>query len=199
MADMNQTRRAAYRLTEPIVERLARTRLTPTGLTWIGFAINLSAAVLIATGHLFGAGFVVLAGGFCDMLDGALARRTGRVSRFGAILDSTTDRISEAALLLGVLIYFLFSPNPSPWDILMVGLALAASPLASYLRSRAETIGLECKVGIFTRSERVVALMIGLWLNRFDYALFAVLGLIAVLGFITAGQRLHYVRKHTRT
>jgi CDP-diacylglycerol--glycerol-3-phosphate 3-phosphatidyltransferase len=197
MADMNQIRRSFYRLTEPIVERLARTQLTPNGLTWIGFAINLSAAVVIATGHPFIAGFVVLAGGFCDMLDGSLARRTGRVSRFGAVLDSTTDRISEAALLLGVLIYFLLSPNPSPWDILMVGLALAASPLASYIRSRAETIGLDCKVGIFTRSERVVALMIGLWLHRFDYALFVVLGLIAILGFVTAGQRLHYVRKHT--
>ena len=74
-----------------------------------------------------------------------------------------------------------------------------AGQWGSALAFACQLIGLECKVGIFTRSERVVALMIGLWLNRFDYALFVVLGLIAVLGFITAGQRLHYVRKHTRT
>ena len=197
MPKINQFRKSAYQITEPVVIRLEKTRITPTALTWAGFAITLGAAALIATGHLLIAGFVVIVSGFFDMLDGSLARRTNRVTLFGAVLDSTLDRVSEAVLLGGILLFYLFLGNQPTLGILFAALALIASPLVSYVRSRAETIGLECKVGLFTRSERVITLAIGLWLSHFSYALIVALGIIAVFSFITAGQRLHYVRRNT--
>ena len=103
MAGLSQVRKTASGFfTEPIVRVLARTPITPNSLTWFGFALAIGAAVLIAMGHLIIAGVIVLFGGFFDMLDGALARRTKRVTLFGSILDSTLDRFSEGALLLGV-------------------------------------------------------------------------------------------------
>ena len=176
---------------------LVKTHITPTNLTWIGFAIVLGAAVLIATGHLLIAGFAVLAGSFFDMLDGALARRTNQVTRFGAILDSTLDRVSEAGLLLGILIFYLLSASPPLIGILFVFLALFSSPLVSYIRARAEASGLDCQIGLFTRAERVIVLAVGLFLSHFEYALPIALAIIAIFSFVTAGQRLLYVFKQT--
>ncbi|MBA7706466.1 hypothetical protein ES703_115320 [subsurface metagenome] len=84
---------------------LARTSITPSIITWFGFLLAVGAAALIIAGHLFAAGFVVLFAGFFDMLDGALARHTNRTTCFGAVLDSTLDRLSEAVLLIGILLY----------------------------------------------------------------------------------------------
>ena len=187
-------------LTEPIVRFLVKTHITPNTLTWLGFSIALVAAVVIATGHPFIAGFIVLAAGFFDMLDGALARHTGRVTPFGAVLDSTLDRVSEAVLLLGVLIFYLLSGNQPTLGILFVSLALIASPLVSYLRAKGEALGIECRVGLFTRPERVIALAIGLLASRvIDYALIIALVVIAVFSFVTAGQRLLYLKRQTKT
>jgi CDP-diacylglycerol--glycerol-3-phosphate 3-phosphatidyltransferase len=198
MPKLTEVRKSAYHLTEPLVPLLVKTHITPSTLTWLGFAISLGAAALIATGHLFIAGFVVLASGFCDMLDGALARHTNQVTRSGAVLDSTLDRVSEAVLLLAVLIFYLSSASPSTIGILLVSLALIGSPLVSYIRARAEALGLECKMGLFTRPERVIALTVGLLASHIDYALITVLAIIAIFSFITAGQRLFYVLKQTR-
>ena len=122
------TKRAEFRktaedyLTRLVVRLLAKTPVTPNAMTWIGFSITLGAGVLIITEHLLAAGFVVLFAGFFDMLDGALARGTDRVTRFGAILDSTLDRFSEAALLLSVLsIYAVRATEQSTPVILIVG------------------------------------------------------------------------------
>ena len=131
MPKLTQVRKSAYHITEPLVPFLVRRHITPTTITWIGFAISLGAAVLIATGHLFPAGFVVLASGFFDMLDGALARHSNQASRFGAVLDSTLDRISEAVLLLAILVFYLSSGNQSTIGILITGLALIGSPLVA--------------------------------------------------------------------
>ncbi len=198
MPKLTQVRKSGYHLTEPLLPLLVRTRITPTSLTWIGFAITLGAAALITTGHLFIAGFVILVSGFFDMLDGALARYAKQVTRFGAVLDSTLDRISEAVLLLAIMAFHLLSGDLSTTFILVVTLALIGSPLVSYVRARAETIGLECKTGLFTRSERVITLTVGLWLSRFSYVLIIAIGIIAVFSFITTAQRLSYVRKKTR-
>jgi len=200
MAKLTQVRKSAYYLTEPAVQFLARTRITPTTLTWLGFSITLGAAALIATGHLFIAGFVVLVAGFFDMLDGALARRTNQVTRFGAVLDSVLDRVSDAVPLLGILVFYLFFSDRSTVGILLVCLALIGSPLVSYVRARAEAMGLECQVGLFTRAERVIVLAVGLLLSQFvNYALIIALAVIAVFSFVTAGQRLIYVRQQTKT
>ena len=181
----------AYRFTQPIVLLLAKTFITPSALTWFGFLLSGGAAALIITGHLFAAGFVVLVAGLFDMLDGALARETNQTTRFGAFLDSVLDRFSEAILLLGILV--LYAGEQAFVQILVVGVALLGSLMVSYVRARAEALGLECEVGLFTRPERVIVLALGLLLNRVDYALVISLAIIAVLSLITVGQRLLYV------
>ena len=198
MPKLTEVRKSGYRITEPLVPFLTRWHITPTTLTWTGFAISLGAAALIATGHLFAAGFVVLASGFFDMLDGALARHTNQVSHLGAVLDSTLDRVSEAMLLLAILTFYLTSGNQPNIGILVTGLALIGSPLVSYVRAKAETIGLECKIGLFTRAERVIVLTVGLLASNVSYALVVALAIIALFSFITAGQRLYHVLKQNK-
>ena len=186
----------AYYLTQPVVRLLVKTPITPNAITWFSFLLILGAAALITTGHVFAAGFVVLIAGFFDILDGALARSTNRTTRFGAVLDSTLDRLGEATLLLGIL--FLYAREQSVAEILLVGVALLGSLLVSYIRARAEALGLECQVGLFTRAERVIVLALGLLLNQFAYALVIALAIIVVFSFITVGQRLLFVWQQTK-
>ena len=187
---------AAYYLTRLVVRLLAKTSITPNTITWFGFSLTLGAAVLILTGHLFAAGFVVLIAGFFDMLDGALARSTDRITRFGGVLDSILDRLAEAALLLSILV--IYAREQSTIGILIVGLALLVSFMVSYIRARAEASGLECEVGLFTRAERVIVLALGLLFSQFDYALIIALGVVVVFSCITIGQRLIYVWRQAK-
>lgn len=190
---------AAGYLTQPVVRILAKTRMSPNDLTWLGFGLTLGAVALIIFGHLFAAGFVVLAASFFDMLDGALARGTNQVTRFGSVLDSTLDRMSEAGLFLGIIVFYALNANPrSTMIILLAGIAMIASFLVSYVRARAEGAGFECEVGLLTRTERVVVLVLGLLLSRIDYALISALGIITALSSITVSQRLVYVWRQTR-
>jgi len=181
---------------QPVVKLLARTPVTPNTITWLGFLITVGAAALVVTGNLFAAGFVVLFAGFFDMLDGALARITNRVTRFGAVLDSTLDRLSEAVLLLSILI--IFTRGQQVAESLLVGIALFGSLMVSYIRARVEALGIECKVGLFTRPERVIILALGLLLSQFDYALVIALAIITFFSFFTVGQRLIYAWRQTR-
>ena len=183
-------------VTQPIVNLLARTPLTPNAVTWLGFCITIAAAALIVTEHLLAAGIVVLVAGLFDMLDGALARVTNRVTRFGGILDSTLDRVSEALLLLGLLA--LFARDGEAAESLLVGFALLGSLLVSYIRARMEGLGVECKAGLFTRPERVIVMALGLLLSGFDYALITALAIITFFSYFTAAQRLIYARRQTR-
>ncbi len=186
-------------LTDPVVRLLAALTVSPNALSWTGFAITVAAGALIAGGHLVAAGFVVLFGAFFDTLDGALARRTGRASSFGAVLDATLDRLSEAALLLGITGYFLFSRQPTAsflplsreWAVILVFVTLFSSQVVSYIRARAEAAGLECQVGILTRTERVILLTLGLWLNQLTIAL----AIIALLSLVTVTQRIYHVAR----
>ena len=186
----------ANHLTQPVAQFLSKTPVTPNALTWFGFWLTVGAAILIANGYLFASGFVVLIAGLFDMLDGALARLTKQSTRFGAVLDSTLDRLGEAALLFGLLVLYIRSQSAA--EVLLVALALLGSFMVSYLRARTEALGLECKVGIFTRPERVIVLSLGLLLSQIDYALIAALAIIVVLSFFSAGQRLFYVWRQTR-
>ena len=201
MTELPRLRRStSSHLTEPIVRLLVKTHVTPTTLTWVGFAIALSAAAVIANGHLFIAGFIVLVAGFFDMLDGALARYTGQVTTLGALLDSTLDRVSEAVLLLGILLFYLFGGSQPAVGILLVCLALIASLMVSYLRAKGEALGLECGVGLFTRPERVITLAVGLLVSRVvDNALIIALAVIVVFGFVTATQRLVHLKRQAKT
>ena len=190
-------RTLGYYLTQLPVQLLAKTSVTPNAVSWLGVLLTLSGAALIITGHLFAAGIMVLVAGFFDMLDGALARSTNRVSKFGAILDSTLDRFSEAALLLSLLA--VYAAQQSMLGIWAVGLALLGSYLVSYIRARAEGMGIDCEVGIFARPERVVALALGLLLAPINSAfLTAALGVIIVFSFIAAGQRLYHAWIETK-
>lgn len=202
MAKLSGVRKtAAYYLTEPTVRLLAKTSITPSTITGMGLCLAAGAAALIIMGQLLAAGFLVLIAGYFDILDGALARRTDQTSRFGAVLDSTVDRLSEAVVLLGILALFLFTEDQAlfallgrNWSILLVGLALLSSPLVSYIRARAEALMIECQVGIFTRAERVIVLALGLLINQVTIAL----AIITALSLVTAGQRLLYVRKQAK-
>jgi CDP-diacylglycerol--glycerol-3-phosphate 3-phosphatidyltransferase len=191
--NLAEMRRSAARLiTGPINAVLVKSRLKPNTLTWCALAISLIAAATIATNHPIIAGFLVLISGLFDILDGALARSTNQTTRFGALLDSTFDRISDAILLLGLLVFYI--PSGGTTEILLVFLALIASFLTSYIRARSEGIGINCPVGLFTRTERVIILALGLLFSPlYSYSIIIALLLIVVFGFVTVVQRLIYV------
>ncbi len=129
---------------------LAKAGISPNALTVFGFLAVLAVAWVLSTGRFFLGGFLVLLSGSLDFLDGALARATGRSTNFGAFLDSTLDRFSDAALFLGLLAYY--ASQGSYHHILLVGAALTGSLVTSYARARAESLGLQDEVGIFTVS-----------------------------------------------
>jgi CDP-diacylglycerol--glycerol-3-phosphate 3-phosphatidyltransferase len=183
-------------VTPPIIKILAKTPLTPNAVTWIGFIVTVIAAAFIARGDFFIGGIIVLVAGFFDMLDGALARITGRVTKFGGILDSTLDRISEAVLLLGLLA--VFAREGQVYRSVLAGVTILGSFMVSYIRARMEGMGIECKAGFFTRPERVIVLAAGLLLSSFDYAIVIAMGIITFLSFITIIERLVFAWKKTR-
>ena len=198
MAILSSTRKViANNVTQPIVRLLSRTPLTPNAITWTGFGITVIAGALVVTEHLLAAGIVVLVAGFFDMLDGALARLTERVSRFGAILDSTLDRLSEAVLLLSLLAVFVRGQQFA--ESILVGVTLLGSLMVSYIRARMEGLGIECKAGLFTRPERVIVMALGLLLSRFDYALLIALAVITFFSWFTVVERMVYAWRRTRT
>jgi CDP-diacylglycerol--glycerol-3-phosphate 3-phosphatidyltransferase len=166
-------------------------------LTWCALAISIIAAATIATNHLLIGGFLVLFSGLFDILDGALARLTNQATRFGALLDSTFDRISDAVLLLGVLALYIRSGGSA--EIVLIFLAVIVSLLTSYVRARAEGLGINCPVGLFTRTERVIILALGLLLSPlYKFSILIALLLLVVFGFVTVVQRLVYVWRQTK-
>jgi CDP-diacylglycerol--glycerol-3-phosphate 3-phosphatidyltransferase len=184
VSDYNWKRRISVRVTTPLAKLLAHTPITPNVLTWMGFLLTCIAAVIISRGYLLWGGIWVLVAGFMDMLDGALARNTGRVSRFGAVLDSTLDRLSEGVVLLGVI--FILARDGSELGAVLAGATLTLSFSVSYIRARSEGMGVECSEGWFTRTERVIVIALGLMLNQIILSLF----IVATLSLITATQRL---------
>jgi len=179
-------------LTDPIVDVLARVGVTPNMLTAAGLVGNLGAAVLAAYGEFFFAGLIVLAASSLDMVDGALARATGQATDFGSVFDAVMDRVSEAAVLFGLVIYF--SDKPGTTEEILAFAAVSGSILISYIRARAEIIGLKMNEGFFTRLERV--LLIGAVLT-IGHAT-ALLWILAVAANVTAVQRLALVWWKTR-
>jgi CDP-diacylglycerol--glycerol-3-phosphate 3-phosphatidyltransferase len=163
-------------------------------VTVVGFLLNVLTACVLASGHLsIGGVMLLLAGGF-DMLDGALARVTSQQSTFGAFLDSLLDRYSEAAIFLALIYQFTIRHDTLP--VVLVYVAAVGSLLISYARARAESLGIECKVGIAPRPERVIILGLGLVFR--EYTTIAALVILAVLTHVTAMQRLHHVWLQTR-
>jgi CDP-diacylglycerol--glycerol-3-phosphate 3-phosphatidyltransferase len=168
--------------------------VTPNMLTVFGVSGNIGAGVLCGFGEFLAAGIVMLAFSALDFLDGALARATGRATPFGSVFDAVLDRVSEAAVLFGLLVWF--SDRGAREEELLIFAAVVGSILVSYVRARAEVIGIHMREGIFTRTERVVLLGGGLIVA--DIAdepdvLTVVLWILAVLACATAAQRLAIV------
>jgi CDP-diacylglycerol--glycerol-3-phosphate 3-phosphatidyltransferase len=180
-------RRASRWLLVPIARFLGRMRISPNIITIVGFILNLGVAYVLAMGHLQVGGLLVLAAAGFDAVDGTLARETKKVSRFGAFLDSVMDRFSEATIYGGLLVFYM-SEGMSEHALLIYA-AIIGSLLVSYARARAEGVGVECKVGFFTRIPRVGVLVVGLLAGQMRI----VLWILAVVTNLTAIQRVVHV------
>ena len=178
------------RIIDPIVSLVARTGATPNHLTALGFLGNVGAGVLAARGEFLAAGVLLLAASALDLLDGALARATGRASAFGAIFDSVLDRLSEAAVLGGLAYYYTLRGDRE--EIALCFAALVGSIMVSYVRARAQASGLEMKEGLFTRAERVLLLGGGLIISQMRIALW----ILAIMSNATVLQRLFGAWRH---
>ena len=177
------------RITDPVVGVLSHTGIRPNAVTSMSLVPSIAAAYFVGTGHFRTGAALVLVSGLLDLLDGALARFTKQTTKFGAILDSTVDRVSEAAIFCGLLIRYV--PEGVALEAAAILVALIGSFLVSYIRARAEGLGLECRVGLFTRAERVIVLAIGLLVNQVLIALWVLI----VFVYITVAQRLLYLWK----
>ncbi len=191
-----------YRIVNPFVLLLLRLGITPNVVTFVGFLGNILAAAFFVLA-IFAAqplaiiscgGVILLLAGLFDMLDGRLARLGNLSSTFGAFWDSTLDRYSELISLSGIAAFF-FSTHSTLWGILTL-LALIGSIMVSYVRARAEGLGLDCKVGILQRPERVVLLSLGTILCGILSSLlplYIAIALIAALANLTAFLRIAHV------
>ena len=177
---------------QPIARSLLRLGVTADTLTVFGVILSGGVGGLLADGQSVLGGVVVLLAGPLDAVDGTLARLSGVKSKFGAFLDSTSDRYAEGFVLGGLLIYGLRMHND--WVALLALLALWGSFMVSYTRSRAETLGVDCKVGLLTRMERFVLTCAMLILNQVLLGL----ALLAILTHLTALQRIVFVWRAMR-
>lgn len=178
--------------------RLAAAGISPNVLTLVGFFATCAIGLVLAFGYFALGGVLIILSASLDGLDGALARISNRATKFGAFLDSTTDRFAEGALFLGIM--FAFLQRGITWVAYLVFVAMLGSLMVSYARARAEGIGVECKEGLLTRFERVAILVLGLLLTAFlgDSPLLIALGVIALLANVTAVQRIWLVYGATR-
>ncbi len=180
------------KLIVPVATALGRMGLTPDMLTLGGLAFVFVTAVVIALGHPFWGGVLFILSGIFDALDGTLARVANRKTRFGAFLDSTSDRYADGAILFGMMIPYLRAGQQT--EVVLAFVASIGSVLVSYTRARAEGLGLECKVGLLTRLERFIMVAVGLLFNLVTPTLWG----MAVLTHFTAIQRIVYVWQITR-
>jgi phosphatidylinositol phosphate synthase len=190
-----------YAAVNPLVERLIRAGVRPNTITTIGTGLVLVSAVVYATGHIRWGGLLLLLSGVADTLDGQVARGGAMVTRFGAFYDSTIDRVGDGATFIGIGAFLLTAPDVAyrtPAVILCM-IAILSSVLVSYARARAEALGLDCKVGIAQRAERVLGLGLASLVfgaGRHALLLEAIVALLAVASIITVVQRFVYVHQH---
>ena len=201
-----------YRIINPVVHGMIKVGITPNIITTTGLVLNIAAAVVFvyaavtdwntALTYAGWAGGLVLFAGLFDMMDGRVARVGGMTSTFGALYDSVLDRYSELVTLFGILYFLLFQGYL--WGSVITGLSIIGSLMVSYVRARAEGLGLDCKVGLMQRPERVVLTAVGAIcagafqrVGLFDpmYILIAPQALIAVLANWTAFVRIGHCHK----
>jgi len=190
-----------YAAVKPMVERLIRAGVRPNTITTIGTGLVLVSAVVYATGHIRIGGLLLLLSGVADTLDGQVARGGAMVTRFGAFYDSTLDRVGDGATFIGIGAFLLTAPDVAyrtPAVILCM-VAILASVLVSYARARAEGLGLDCKVGIAQRAERILGLGLASLIfgaGRHALLLEVIVALLAIASIITVVQRFVYVHRH---
>ncbi|CAN5908165.1 CDP-alcohol phosphatidyltransferase family protein [soil metagenome] len=176
----------------PLVRVLTTMRVRPDSLTVVGWGLALCAGLFFALGHIRAAGAIMLLAGLFDALDGAVARESNLMTDFGAFLDSSLDRFSESAVFVGII--FFFATAGRPYEALLAGLAMAFSLLTSYVRARAEGLGIKCEVGLLERAGRVAIVSV---FSLFGLITLAV-ALVAVGALVTTSQRVLHVYRATR-
>ena len=201
--------RGAMRIINAMVRGLASSGVHPNILTAIGVLINVGCGVLFGMGHFFWAGIVLIVANLFDMLDGNVARLTGRVTKFGSFLDSTLDRLSDMVAILGIMIFYAGNSvfivdgamveTHSVLNVVLAGIGLIGSVMISYSTARSESLGVKANVGFFQRPERVVILIIGAlstdWTSSAWYAnrMPQVLWMLAILSIWTFVQRMFHI------
>lgn len=170
---------------------LAKTKVAPDQVTLFGFTVNCAVAYLISGGLLSYVliGILIWTAGFFDALDGSVARITGRVTIFGKYLDSVLDRYSDSVIYLGILAHFLRLSKTN--YVILAAVAMIGSLVVSYARAKAESLDLECEVGLMPRTARVAVLGASFCIGQVFWGLL----MIAVLSHLTVLQRILYVRK----
>jgi len=195
--------RGAMAIINAMVRGLASAGIPPNVLTLIGVIINLGCGVLFGFGEFFWAGIVLIVANLFDMLDGNVARLTGRVTKYGGFLDSTLDRLSDMGSFMGIMIFYArLGEHHSTLNVFLGGVGMIASVLVSYTTARSEALGVKANVGFLQRPERVVLLIIGalstwdwnstsIWHNRMPQ----VLWVLAIGSMWTLIQRMVYIRR----
>jgi CDP-diacylglycerol--glycerol-3-phosphate 3-phosphatidyltransferase len=191
--------RGAKRILDALVDWLAQGGVHPNVLTLIGVCINVFCGLLFGFGQFFWAGIVLIFANLFDMLDGNVARRTNRVSRFGAFFDSSLDRLSDMVSFVGIMFFYATNtPERSLLNVFLAGVGLVFSVMISYTSARAESLIPKCDVGFLRRPERIVLLIIGA-LSTFPNSSFflanrmpAVLWILALTGVWTFIHRMIY-------
>ncbi len=184
--------RGSTYLIDFIVRFLALARIHPNVLTMAGLAITIAGAYAFGYGRFMLGGWIMVASGLFDIVDGRVARRTNRVTPFGGFLDSVMDRYADLAIYFGLLVYY--ARLNRFFYVVLVALAMTGSVMVSYTRARAESLFESCKVGFMERPERLVLIIIGGLFNRMA----AVLWVIAVLANISVIHRIIYTWQVTK-
>jgi CDP-diacylglycerol--glycerol-3-phosphate 3-phosphatidyltransferase len=191
----------ALRAIDPIVGFLAKHRVSPNSITTVGTLLTIAAGIVYGTGHIMTAGWLMASTAFFDVLDGEVARRSNRSTVFGAFYDSTLDRVADGALLGGLLVFYATNPiHQNTYMVVMCLVCIVGTFLISYTRARAEALGIDAKVGLMQRPERVILLsapqaLFGLFWN--GWVLMAIIVLLTVTAWITAIQRIACVYRAT--
>lgn len=182
---------------DPLVRALARTPLTANGLTIIGTLGALGGALLIADGRLFAGTLVVWFFVMFDMLDGRLAKARGGTTLWGALLDSTLDRVSDGAVFAAVVWHFSRGSAAEAWVTALALYCLVSGAVISYVKARAEGLGIRCDVGIAERAERLILVLVGTGLHGLGvpFALVLLLWALAAVSTVTVAQRMAHVRR----
>jgi phosphatidylinositol phosphate synthase len=197
----DSVKRGYLRLIEPVADFLVRRRVNPNVITTIGTLCTIAAAVTYAFGHISIGGWILGLTALFDVLDGIVARRTGRETKFGAFYDSSLDRVSDGMILGGLAVFYATdTPRHSVAMVIICLLAIIGTFLTSYTRARADALGIDAKVGMIQRVERVVLLsapqaLFGLAFE--GWVLAAIVTLLAVTSWITAVQRIAFVHAAT--